>query len=401
MSSKLEFNLSPNMDYFNASYGVVPKYVSDYHNLLILHCERNPYIWFTKKYKLMLTYTKIKLAPYLNTTTNSFVIVDNSSSAANSVFNSINFDEKSVIIVLETAYGLIDNLIQKQVDLYNCKVKIIKVNLYNIQRIKVDISAKIKEIIENDYYKIKLVCIDHISSCPGIVIPVCDIAQECKTYNIPVLVDGAHALGQVEIDLKKFQEAGVKFWFTDTHKWFFSPKGSALFWVDTEYQDKMFPTIDCTSISSKGCTVIQNDNKKITSFEDRFMYLGTKDYTPWIAINAAIDFIESYGGYRNLILRNHKLALWAQKYLAGMLESATLDDNLTASMSNIYLPFINSKEESEKLTIFLQKQNIFVVICEYNNKYWLRLCIQLFIDVTNIVKLKNALFEYKKLVSDK
>ena len=34
------------------------------------------------------------------------------------------------------------------------------------------------------------------------------------------------------------------------------------------------------------------------------MYLGTKDYTPWLAIKGSIDFIEKQGGYDTIIKRN-------------------------------------------------------------------------------------------------
>lgn len=98
------FNLNKDCEYFNASYGVVPKSVSSFHHKMLLECESNPYKWFTQNYKRKVIQTKQKLAPYLNADVSDFEIVDNSSSAANLVFNSLTFTSESVIIVLDTLY---------------------------------------------------------------------------------------------------------------------------------------------------------------------------------------------------------------------------------------------------------------------------------------------------------
>ena len=396
-------------DYFNASYGIVPKCVSDYQRNMLFECESNPYKWFTQTYKDKVIQTKKRLSSYLNASVSDFVIVDNSSSAANSIFDSLQLSNTSVIILLETAYGLIENLTKKMAMLYGCKIVTIPVDVDHINNIKVDIVNKIDYLRECGFY-VKLVCIDHISSCPAILIPVSDIALQCKKYQIPVLVDGAHALGQARIDLKAFEDAGVTYWFTDTHKWFFSPKGSAILWVSKNKQSNVYPTIDCAAICSKGCTIVNRCvspdlrtmggrttiQPKLSDFEKRFLYLGTKDYTPWISINAAIDFVEFIGGYDFLINRNRDLALWTQNYLSEKLETKTIHDELTVSMCNIYIPFVKSKYDSENLIQFLMNKNVFGVVCEYPTKqYWLRLCIQVFIDKCNIERLLSVLQEYK------
>lgn len=43
--------LNKDCEYFNASYGVVPKSVSSFHHKMLLECESNPYKWFTQNYK--------------------------------------------------------------------------------------------------------------------------------------------------------------------------------------------------------------------------------------------------------------------------------------------------------------------------------------------------------------
>jgi len=195
--------------------------------------------------------------------------------------------------------------------------------------------------------------------------------------------------------LDKFESVGVTYWFTDTHKWFFSPKGSAILWVSRNKQDSVYPSIDCATIGSKGCTVIQNKNNDLTHFEKRFMYLGTKDYTPWLSIGSAIDFIESNGGYKHIIDRNRNLALNVQRRISKELNTSFIHDSITASMCNIRIPFITTQEESRKFVEYLTEKDTYVVVGEYpSGCFWLRLCIQLFIDEKNVDRLIETITEY-------
>lgn len=390
----MSFGLDSGINYFNASYGVVPKSVSSYHSKLLEECESNPYVWFTKKYQRKLIEVKDRLVKYLNCRREDFVIVDNSSSAANSVFNSLEFNEKSVIVILETAYGVIENLVDKSVNRYNCRVKKVKVDVEDIDRLKYDVEDCIESSIEEGL-SVDLLCLDHIASCPGIVIPVYDVAEKCRKYNVPIMVDGAHALGQVEINLDNFESVGVTYWFTDTHKWFFSPKGSAILWVNKDKQDSVYPSIDCATIGSKGCTVIQNKNNELTNFEKRFMYLGTKDYTPWLSIASAMDFIENNGGYKHIIERNRNLAVNVQRRISKELNTSCIDDKMIASMCNIRIPFITSQEESRRFVEYLMERDTYVVVGEYpSGCFWLRLCVQLFVDDKNIDRLIDIITKY-------
>lgn len=357
--------------YFNASYGVVPKSVLAYQSSLCLECEANPYLWFTEKYQQRLEATKKRMAPYLGADESDFVFVDNSTSAANSVFNSLYFDQDSVIIVLQTAYGVIKNLVSKQ----RCRVITIPVDVTRLDRLKHSVNEKIT------HANVALVCVDHIASAPGILFPVADIAAVCKSHGVPVLVDGAHALGQVRVNLGELAASGVTYWFTDAHKWFFSPKGSALLWVHKRQQPHVRPAIDCAYISSRAC--------ESQTFAERFEYLGTKDYTPWLAVSSAIDFVEAVGGYSCLIDRNRKLALWARDFLSARLNSIiTIDDALTASMCNVHLPEIADQKAADSLHRFLRERNMHVIVCEHpSGVFWLRLCAQIFVTKSAIQDL--------------
>ena len=48
---------------------------------------------------------------------------------------------------------------------------------------------------------------------------------------IPVFIDGAHAVGQLPIDIQRFE---VDAYFSNFHKWGFSPKNAAFLYLSDE-----------------------------------------------------------------------------------------------------------------------------------------------------------------------
>jgi cysteine sulfinate desulfinase/cysteine desulfurase-like protein len=54
-----------------------------------------------------------------------------------------------------------------------------------------------------DGLTVRVVVMSHITSCPAVIMPVEQVANICKEFGVPFLVDGAHALGHIPIDLTK------------------------------------------------------------------------------------------------------------------------------------------------------------------------------------------------------
>ena len=55
----------------------------------------------------------------------------------------------------------------------------------------------------------------HIVSVPAVILPVVELAALCHKHGTLVLIDGAHALGQIPVDVKAL---GVDFWLGNGHK---------------------------------------------------------------------------------------------------------------------------------------------------------------------------------------
>jgi len=70
------------------------------------------------------------------------------------------------------------------------------------------------------YPRLKLMALTHVTHRTGLVMPVAAIAQAAREQGIDVILDGAHALGQIEFNLA---ELGIQFAGFNLHKWIGAP----------------------------------------------------------------------------------------------------------------------------------------------------------------------------------
>jgi selenocysteine lyase/cysteine desulfurase len=68
--------------------------------------------------------------------------------------------------------------------------------------------------------RLKLMALTHVTHRTGLVMPVAAIARAARDQGVDVILDGAHALGQIDFDLG---ELGIQFAGFNLHKWIGAP----------------------------------------------------------------------------------------------------------------------------------------------------------------------------------
>lgn len=232
---------------------------------------------------------------------------------------------------------------------------------------------------------IRLAIIDHISSPSAIVFPVARLARELHKLGVMILVDGAHAPGQLEL---KLEELGADFYTGNLHKWCYAPRGSAFLWVHPQHRDNVQPLVTSHNY--------QQD------FNAQFFMQGTADHTAYLSLSAALQFYKSYGGMEAIRDYTRELLDWAQQMLCHALGTGVLPipPSLQApNMRVLKLPKLRqygvNSTDSEKMMTHLADGSgcVAVVVC-FSGFLWLRISGNIYNTKEDYLALKNIILEH-------
>ncbi|NIM02366.1 MAG: aminotransferase class V-fold PLP-dependent enzyme, partial [Acidobacteria bacterium] len=152
--------------------------------------------------------------------------------------------------------------------------------------------------------------LDHVTSPTALVLPVETITTELESRGIPVMIDGAHAPGMLELDI----EALGASWYTGNgHKWICAPRGAGFLWARPDRRDGLRPLV-----VSHGFNLTREGRSR---YHDIFDWTGTDDPTPFLSFPAAIDTIGSMldGGWPEVRRRNREMVLQGRGVLTDRL----------------------------------------------------------------------------------
>ena len=299
------------------SYGVVPKPVHDAQTIYFLQQESHPDHWFRVDYYKLMVDARRSISLMIHSDIEDTVLVENASAAVNSILRSLRLEAGDKILILSTAYGMVVETLTWLV------------NTVGIEIVVCDVLFPLKddnEILESVrsalrlQHGIKLAIFSHISSMPSLIEPVKQLTEICHEFGVSVIIDGAHAPGILNIDVT---DINPEFYLGNCHKWMFAPKGTAFLWVKKQYQDTIRP--QPTVISSSG----QHD------FIGRYAYTGTRDYTAFAAIPAAMQFQLSLGGSTQISNYLHKLVVEASLLLASAWNTSLLVSRMESFITSM------------------------------------------------------------------
>lgn len=188
----------------------------------------------------------------------------------------------------------------------------------------------IETIMRGVTSRTRVALISHTTSPGGVVLPVARLVHELDARGVDTIVDGAHGIGFVPVDMRSI---GAAWYTTNCHKWLCAPKGSAVAYVREDKRETMRPFV----LSNFATSGIAGRAKLQVEFD----YVGTSDVTAWLAAGDAVEIIARMvsGGWEAIMRRNHELAMAGRDAVCRRLGAAPIvPDSMCGSMAVIPLP---------------------------------------------------------------
>ena len=138
--------------------------------------------------------------------------------------------------------------------------------------------------------KTKVIAVPHVTCTTGQVLPIKEICAFAKTKGIKTLIDGAHGVGMLKLDVK---DLGCDMYASCCHKWMLGPKGTGVLYANKD----LIEELDALFVGGYSDTgwIVGEEKSEITglvSTSHRFFY-GTQNTALYAGISAAADFLQS------------------------------------------------------------------------------------------------------------
>ena len=319
----------------HGAYGGTPRAVVAAQYEYVAEMERNidPFMNAASGYRRCILAARETLAALVNApSVNDTVLVDNASEAINDILRNFEppLSADEYIVELSTAYGPFTGLyewmgIRQGVQLLTVPIAW---PVTGPDSFLAPVAAMLAANASS--LNLRVAVISSISAYPAVSLPVKALVELFHSYGVPVIVDGAHSLGNVAVDLQQWGDPDFAFW--NLHKWYFAPKSSALLYVRRDHQLLHVPAPSVV------------DNTMTQPFIDRFLWTGTRDRTAYCAILNATQFRAALGGEAAIMAYTQGLALYAKRTLEKLWNVPEMvpESMIAGSMALVKIPTQNA-----------------------------------------------------------
>jgi isopenicillin-N epimerase len=372
------FLLDPEVVFLNhGSFGACPRPVFEKYQDWQRRLERQPVQFLGIELDNYLHESRQVLGDYLHSPASDLVYVPNATHGVNIVSRSLSLNQGDEILSSNQEYGACNYVWE-----YICH----KTGaIYKHQAIHLPISSE-AEIVDEFWQGVtprtKVIFLSHLTSPTSLAIPIQPICERAHQAGIITLVDGAHAAGQIDLDLPAAQ---ADFYVGNCHKWMLSPKGAGFLYARPEVQPVIEPLIVSWGYQSLSST------PRESLFIDLLLWTGTKDPAAILSVPAAIEFMKVNHWDEVKLTCHHLLHSTIARIsgLTGLPPLYHLDSNRYFQMGTIPIPQV--KDLNELKNRLYDDYKIEVPCFKWNSRHYIRLSVQGYNSEEDLDKLITAL----------
>lgn len=271
------FQIDPDVIFLNhGSFGATPIPVFETYQAWQRRLERQPVRFLGRELPELLQTARQALAGYVGAGRDNLVYVPNATFGVNVVARSLPLGPGDAVLTTNHEYGACTHVWQ----FFSRK------RGFNLVERPLLIPLTTPEKVAEHFWqgvtpRTKVIYLSHITSPTAVTLPVADICARAREAGILTVVDGAHAPGQIPLDI---QAIGADFYTGNCHKWLCAPKGAAFLYARPEQQYLIEPLVVGWGWGEDREFSFGSD------FLDYLQWMGTHDPAAYLAVPAAIEF---------------------------------------------------------------------------------------------------------------
>jgi isopenicillin-N epimerase len=308
-----QWALDPGVAFLNhGSYGACPSEVLTVQREWRDRLERQPVKFLSRELDGNLAEVRRAIGAFVGADPDDLGLIANATGGVNAVLRSLRFEPGDEILTTDHEYNAILNVARHVAARDGARVVIARLPFPAVSDDDI-----VERVLAAATDRTRIAVVSHITSPTALILPVGRIVRALADRGVDTLVDGAHAPGQVPLDL---DELGAAYYTANLHKWVCAPKGAAFIHVRNDRQAAVRP-----ATISHGANA--PETRKVR-FRSEFDWQGTLDPTAWLAVPTAIELIGGLvdGGWPAVMARNHALAMDAGRAMADALDEAATGD---------------------------------------------------------------------------
>ncbi len=315
--------------------------------------ERQPVEFLGRRVGGLLDAAREPLAAYLNCPVDDLVFVPNATSGVNVAVRSLDLQPGDEILTTQHEYGACTYTWQ-----HACARSGARLVEQAIPLPYTTPEAFVEAFWQGVTPRTRVIYLSHVTSPTALIFPVAEICTRARAAGIITVIDGAHAPGQIPLDLTQI---GADFYTGNCHKWMCTPKGSAFLYVRPERQAQTESVIVSWGWGEDATFISRNQRQ------------GTQDPAAYLSVPAGIDFLAAHE-WDSVRTRCHDLGVELREQIAELTGCEPIaPDSWFAQMFAAPLPPCDP--EAMKLKLY-NDYRIEVPVLTWGDRQYVRVSLQ-------------------------
>jgi isopenicillin-N epimerase len=373
-----EFLVRRDIAFLNhGSFGARPRSVQETYRRWQQEVEQQPVEFLGRRLTGLLAEARGRVAAYVGTEADQLVFVPNTTHGINIIARSLDLRPGDEVLGTDHEYGAVERTWR-----FVCGQRGATYRTQPLTLPVTDADTLVDTLWQGVTSRTRVLVVSHITSPTALILPVAAICQRAAREGILTVVDGAHAPGQIPVDVKAI---GADFYVGNCHKWLCAPLGAGFLYARPERQSLLQPLV-----VSWGW---QPRQPGPSPFQDLFEWVGTDDPSAYLSVPAAIDF-QAQHDWPAVRATCHAAAADARARIAaltGLPQISPESADWWGQMCAVPLPLRQDVTAAELQRRLWQEFQVEVPVLDWNEWRFVRISVQAYNTLGHLARLVEGL----------